>query len=244
VPSVADDVIRRILNSQASAETIALALENRQNFQRHASRSLHEIIQRGGSPAGMAAVLLGDARSVEGVLGGVDLPAQRSLLACARLIRHPLELNKVAELMSSGDQELALAAERYLESEDSPLARSLVRARHPGECIIQGARLAMPFKTEFEEWEDGLHGEITRADGADEIFALLRASDNQPTSHRILRIRNGQATLHVESPKPMTVPLTREQQATFLAFISENSIDDLAPLDILVPTGPTTSTCI
>ena len=61
--------------------------------------------------------------------------------ACARLLGGNLPVNEVGNLLEHQNKLLALAAERYLESEDSPEARNLVlKQTSEGEALILGAR--------------------------------------------------------------------------------------------------------
>jgi hypothetical protein len=54
--------------------------------------------------------------------------------------REPLPVEKVGASLKSPDKLLALAAERYLESEDGAAARKLILDLHPSEALILGAR--------------------------------------------------------------------------------------------------------
>src|SRR5438045_5291016 len=72
--------------------------------------------------------------------GGAETKA--ALLACARLIRAPLSVAAVALSLKSDNKLLALAAERYLESEDSPEAAKAILSLHPGEAKILGSTTA------------------------------------------------------------------------------------------------------
>ncbi len=101
---------------------------------------------RNGGPLaqGVAPCLLEDAASMEAVLDSGGDQAKAALLACARLIRAQLLVPKVAPLLKSPNKLLALAAERYLESEDSPEARAVILGMYPNQAKILGA------KTSFE----------------------------------------------------------------------------------------------
>jgi hypothetical protein len=102
----------------------------------------HLFDVRGGSPAagGISACLLENAHEYEAILSSENPEAKIALLGCARLIRAELPVPKVAENLKSANKLLALAAERYLESEDSPDARRIVLALHPNEAKILGAK--------------------------------------------------------------------------------------------------------
>lgn len=99
---------------------------------------------RAGSPTalGIAACLLEQSNDYDAILDGDNIEAKTAMLACARLIRAGLPVQKVAANLKSPNKLLALAAERYLESEDSPEARQIVLALHPNEAKILGARIA------------------------------------------------------------------------------------------------------
>ncbi|MEQ1645764.1 MAG: hypothetical protein ABL959_20100, partial [Pyrinomonadaceae bacterium] len=83
-----------------------------------------------------------DANDYLPILDGENQEVKRAFLACARLVRAPLPVAKVAELARSASKPLARAAEYYLESEDSPEARAIVLGLHPGEIKITGATTA------------------------------------------------------------------------------------------------------
>ena len=100
-------------------------------------------IRTGGQPAiGIAACLLEEPAAFDGILATGSDAAKTAALACARLIRAPLPVEKVAPLLKSPNRMLAVAAERYLESEDSPEARSLVLSLYPNQAKILGATTA------------------------------------------------------------------------------------------------------
>ncbi|HEY8560404.1 MAG TPA: hypothetical protein VIL74_08495 [Pyrinomonadaceae bacterium] len=108
-------------------------------------KQLNEVLDvRSGSATalGIAACLLEQTDEYDALLSGDNAEAKTALLGCARLIRAPLAVQKVAAELQSPNKLLALAAERYLEAEDSPAARALVLARHPDEARILGARTA------------------------------------------------------------------------------------------------------
>jgi hypothetical protein len=96
---------------------------------------------RTGSPIaiGLSACLLESPSDYEAILDGPNDQTKTAMLACARLIRAPLSIEKVATNLNSKDKVLALAAERYLISEDSAEARRIVLSLHPNEAMILGA---------------------------------------------------------------------------------------------------------
>ncbi|HJS52376.1 MAG TPA: hypothetical protein VJ781_10790, partial [Pyrinomonadaceae bacterium] len=94
-----------------------------------------------GTPfaSGIAACLSDTQGGYEAILKSNNNETKVAMLACARLIRAKLPVKVVAGYLKDTDKRLALAAERYLESEDSAEARAAVLALHPGEAKIMGA---------------------------------------------------------------------------------------------------------
>jgi hypothetical protein len=126
----------------ADSETLVRLLAQRKTLREQQSTDIFDI--KTGSPIalGMSACLLEDTGEAAALLEGGDAESRTTLLACARLIRMPLAVDKVAENLRSTMPILVTAAERYLESEDSPEARAIILARHPGEAMILGAMSA------------------------------------------------------------------------------------------------------
>ncbi|MEQ1764783.1 MAG: hypothetical protein ABL984_16760, partial [Pyrinomonadaceae bacterium] len=96
---------------------------------------------RGGVPAakGIGACLLDDKSDYDSILTSGPDAAKVALFACARLIRAELPLAKVVPNLKSANKMLAMAAERYLESEDSHEARAVILAAYPNQAKILGA---------------------------------------------------------------------------------------------------------
>jgi HEAT repeat protein len=101
---------------------------------------------RTGSPSavGIAACMLEDNSDYETILDSGSVETKTALLACARLIRASLNIQKAAANLGAKEPLLAEAAEQYLISEDSPEARAAVLARHHGEAMILGAQYVFP----------------------------------------------------------------------------------------------------
>lgn len=96
---------------------------------------------RAGNPTalGISACLLESSGDYDAILDGDSIESKVALLACARLIRAPLSIEKVAALTTANNDLLKIAAERYLISEDSPAARRIVLALHPKDAMVLGA---------------------------------------------------------------------------------------------------------
>lgn len=115
---------------------------------------------RAASPTanGIVTCILEDTNDYDAILAADNAEAKTALLACARLIRAPLPVQKVAEYVRSSDRLLAAAAEKYLEAEDSPAARAIVLGLHPGEAKILGATEA--FYTDTDKESGGMYRQV------------------------------------------------------------------------------------
>jgi len=165
------------------------------------------------------------------------------LLAGARLIREPLPVARVGRLLKKTARDVPLAAERYLEGEDSPAARRLVYDRHPGEALILGARQEFDPGHDtyeaFDAWEKRLRDEVLGKDGPEEIYALLSAGYWGNDGQRVVRIRGGRAELAIHRGKklPEVRALAPAELAKLRGFVAENKIDDLPPFNAIVHDG-------
>src|SRR5262249_2291948 len=135
-PAVDAAIVERIADGGASLDTLLTACERRQELRAGASGALRELVAAGGYQAGAGAALLGDQSRELDILKGADRAAQVAVLACARMLREPLPVDKTGALLKSPDKLLALAAERYLESEDGAESRKLILGLHQDEALI------------------------------------------------------------------------------------------------------------
>ncbi len=132
-------LLRDLKNGKASADAIVRLLANRKQLSERLSSDVGDAKTGAPSASGIAACITGDADELASMLASESNETKTATLACARLTRAPLPVARVAEFVHSPDKLLALAAERYLESEDSPPARSVVLSLHPNEAKILGA---------------------------------------------------------------------------------------------------------
>ena len=98
-PDADRSFVRDLEVGKAGAEAIAAELERRAGTRANVSPSLSRLIEGGGLPAGVAAVILDDETTFQEMLGGGSATATAALLACARLVRAPLALNEVGDLL-------------------------------------------------------------------------------------------------------------------------------------------------
>lgn len=123
-------------------------------------------IRSGGTSLalGLSACLLETQSDFDALLVSENWEAKAAMFGCARLIRAQLPVNIVAQNLSSPNKPLALAAELYLESEDSPQARQIILAKYPNEAKILGAT------THF--------GKFSGAEGNQFVQALFQSVNN------------------------------------------------------------------
>ena len=133
-------LMRDVKNNKSDADAIVKLLSMRKSLRENQWNEVSDL--RTGSPTalGLAACLTENSADYDTILQGDDAEAKTAMFACARLIRAALPVRKTAENLRSPNKLLALAAERYLETEDSPEAQSLVLAVHPNEAKILGAK--------------------------------------------------------------------------------------------------------
>ncbi|MGI8786215.1 MAG: HEAT repeat domain-containing protein [Pyrinomonadaceae bacterium] len=132
-------LLRDLKTDKTDADSVVKLLSLRKELRENQSNEVFDA--RGGTPTalGISACLLEDANGYDQILQGENAEAKTAMLACARLIRARLSVRKVAENLRNSNALLALAAERYLESEDSAEARTIVLSLHPNEAKILGA---------------------------------------------------------------------------------------------------------
>lgn len=108
-------------------------------------KQMSDVVElRSGTPEAkaIAACLLEDKSDYDSIVTSGTDAAKISLFACARLIRGELPIAKVVPNLKSPNKILAMAAERYLEAEDSHEARAAVLALYPNQAKILGATTA------------------------------------------------------------------------------------------------------
>ena len=133
-------LLRDLKNGKAESEAIVRLLSERAGLRERLPNEVGEAKTGTPTAAGIAACISEDPSELASMLVSENIETKTATLACARLIRASLPVSKVAEFVRSPDKLLALAAERYLESEDSPQARTIVLSLHPNEAKIMGAR--------------------------------------------------------------------------------------------------------
>lgn len=244
VPSADRHFVGLITTGAIGLDNLVPLLAHRESVAAHAGPELHALVRRGGAKAGVAAALVGDADIIQAILSGRDPHAHRALLACARVIRLPLPVGEIGQLLDRADESVSLAAERYLESEDGPQARQIVLARHRGEYRIIGA-----FSDDDPRWlgylgfdaaEDHMRREMQIVDAPDEMFALLAFSTWGPCTQIFVYVRErdeGRIVVYEPDCGPALRRLSPDELSELLEFVRERRIDDLAPYNIMAMDG-------
>ena len=251
------EMLGRIEDGAADVETILGALERRKELRERVLNDLYLLRGKSGLAGAFAACLIEDDNDITSAFNSKDVETQIGTLACARLLRKPLSVSDVGALLDSPNKLLALAAERYLESEDSPEARQLVLAKHPNQALILGARTSFnpakvsmnddynsplgrlfssvsrtfTFSSEFgelEKAEEKLRREIIENSELTAVYAHL---PNYETGQRILRIYKDRATFTYSTDKARyrETEVSKEELEKFFKSLSEIKIDEFTP---------------
>lgn len=135
-------MLRDLKAGKADSDQILKLLSIRKDLREHQLADITDTRTGSQSAIGIAACLLEDRPDYDAIFATGSDPAKIALLACGRLIRAPLSVEKTAALLRSPNRALAVAAESFLESEDSPQARSIILSMYPNKVRILGAKLA------------------------------------------------------------------------------------------------------
>lgn len=134
--------LKDLKDGKSSSVEVLKLLSVRKELREKQQGDIFDIRTGNQTAAGIAACLLESEPDYSAILAAESIEAKAAMFACARLIRAKLPVREAAKYVSSKDKRLALAAELYLESEDSPEARSIVLSLHPNEAKILGATTA------------------------------------------------------------------------------------------------------
>ena len=240
-PVVNTALAERIVEADADLETTLLALRRRQHLAVSSGTTLQPIVKQNGYVSGLAAILLDDEDNARSILESKDREAQMALLASARVIRDGLPVDLVGKLLASTDKSLALAAERYLESEDSPAARQLILARHPDDALILGGAPDFDPKRKNEDdwikWEEALR-DVVKQGQAEEVFGEYQVyySDAAAPDRKSfeIHVRHAQATAcrRKDEARKECRALSPEELSELRSLFEEIHFDDVKPLSL------------
>jgi HEAT repeat protein len=138
-PAINALLLRDLKTNRSETDAVVKLLSIRKRLREEQQQDVFDLRTGGPTAVGISSCLIEDPNDLDAILNSPSDETKAAMLACARLIRAPLAVQKVAENLKSSDKLLALAAERYLETEDSPEARRIVISLHPNEAKILGA---------------------------------------------------------------------------------------------------------
>jgi hypothetical protein len=246
--------LRDLKRGFADADAIVRLLADRELLADELSTAVHDI--RNGTPTaiGIAPCLLDDKPDYTTILDGAPTETKIAMLACARLIRAELPIDKVAAAARGTDKRLALAAERYLEAEDSQAARAIVLRLHPGEAKITGATTAFFVDGATQEFNEmmallfqsvadnpgGYNGWLY--DGADHLRAIeKRLQDEVKKDASLLGVYSYERN-YVRIYKDKVIfswdeddsryrerALSKEEFDELRAYLTVNNVDEMRP---------------
>jgi hypothetical protein len=236
VPSIDALIVLRLGAGDLDPAMVAAALDRRELLGRQMAGPLAVVTQRNSAVAGVAVLLLGDRAGEVRLLESPNTEAKRGLLAAARLASESLPVSDVVALMKGRDAKLALAAEKYLEGEDSRGAREALMARHAGEARLYGWRPAgAEAHASLDKWEEELRASV-RSGQWDDVYGLaITGSSGREDQHIVVKSHGDQATLFKDGKER---PMTAEQVAELHNFLATRSMDDAPPLDAFKTHGP------
>ena len=251
------EILRQIRNGEADAETILSILAKRKDVREKVSGELAMLRGTSGTARGIGACLIEDENDFLSILGQTaDAEAQTAMFACARLLRVKLPVAEVGAFLNNPNKLLALAAERWLESEDGVSARKLVLAKHQNEVLILGARQAfmpegktfesksldavfesvngMPFWSlpfsEMKKSEERLREEIKTNPDLSAVYAILPEAKS---GQQIIRVYKDKIvfTFEEDAARYLEKTLTAKEFENFYNFLIANKIDSLPPFN-------------
>lgn len=249
------ELLRQVRSGEADVETILTLLAGRAAIREALPGEIAALRSSLGMPRGIGSCIGENPAEYLAILGQADADAQTAMLGCARLLRAALPVSEVAELLNSTNKLLVVAAERYLESEDSLAARKVLLDRNKGGALILGARTAfIPdvksvhdspalnelfnsvtdqyFRTgkasELKKREDELRKEMAGNPSMLAVYAVLTPGESD---NYVVRLYNDRAvfTFYENEARYWERTLTPTEYEGLYAFLLDNNIDAMKP---------------
>ena len=249
------EMLQRAADGSADGTAIVAILARRKEIRDEAPLELSWLTGKSGLPGALGLAVLEDASALQSLVNPDTPDAAIAALAFARLIRLKLPVRDIAAFVQSKNKLLALAAERYLESENSPEARQVILDAHPGEMPVLGARetfgresvnakYAEIIKQLFsslgqyysgnsyegmEKAENRLRAELKEDKDLLHIYAL---ASNAGQAHRVIRVYKNRGTITLYSDKAFYrhKTLTREELDDFNEMLAKMDIENFNPV--------------
>ncbi|MEP6902571.1 MAG: HEAT repeat domain-containing protein [Actinomycetota bacterium] len=247
--------LRQIRDGEADLETILAALAKRKEIREKVPNDVFALRGAAGTGRGIGACLAEDNTDFLNILGQKDADAQTAMLGCARLLRAILPVPEVGSFLKNVNKNLALAAERYLESEDSLEARLLVLGQHQNEAVILGARQAFipDFKnvnyteklnevfqsvtgraflvgnfSNLDKTEETLRREIKTNPDLLAVYGIL---PNKADGQQVIRVFKDKITFtdYEDAARYREKTLTAKEYEDFFRFLIDEKVDTTTP---------------
>lgn len=247
-------LLRDLKLNKIETDGIVKLLSLRKELKEKQFNEVYDIRTGSSTALGISACLTEDYNDYDAILTSENVESKIAMLGCARLIRASLPVREVARNMDSPNKLLALAAERYLESEDSPEARTLILARHPNEAKILGAKAAFYPETaavesaflrdlfiSVDEWFASMPPYYYSADSDDftatEKKLKKEVGENQELlgiyayDNNFIRIYKDKAVFSWEEDvsRYRERNLTKAEFDAFKSYLAANRVDELPP---------------
>lgn len=247
--------IRQLRDGEANLETVLLLLANRKDVKEKLPLETEALRTSSGMLRGLGACISGNDLDFSTILATGDPASKVSALGCARLIRSIIPIDTAASLLNDKDADVRLAAEKFIESEDSPRARQLLISRRPGQATIYGARSAFfpetkasyksealmsifssvngfPYLSHSEPLlnlhEKRLQEEIKTDPNLITIFAKIQ---NSAEGYQVIRVYKDRVryTFYEDEARYREGELSEKEYKDFLSFLGTSKIDELPP---------------
>ena len=133
-------LLNDLKNNKADINEVIKLLTIRKELKAKQPNDVYAVRNGGNAFAlGISACLLDTQSEYNALLVSENAEAKAAMFGCARLIRAELPVRIVAQNLNSPNKPLALAAERYIEAEDSAEARQILLSKYPNQAKILGA---------------------------------------------------------------------------------------------------------
>jgi hypothetical protein len=244
--------------AKADVETILKVLIRREEMLERIPNEISLMRDKSAILRALGAVIAENIYDRAYMLSRPDADSQIALLAIARLVRAKLPVREVGALLNSPNKTLALAAARYLESEDSAEARKLILAQRKGEALILGAQhvFIADEKKNYDTYRELLNDLFISVNSSnfwtlnltglnkaenelrtefkttDELLAVFAFIGNSGSGQKVLRVFKDKIvfTYYEDGARYWEKIVTPKEYEAMYNFIVANRIDDLAPI--------------
>jgi hypothetical protein len=232
-PAPSAAMVARLLETGViDEEALAAALERKREPGWDRSVFL-PLLEGTGVARGFAAVLSGDAASVDGVLSGEDKEAKLAALSAADYAGSAIGVERLPALLSSEDEELRDAAEAYVKHSRLPGIKDFRELKMPSwEPATENYNM-------FSGTVNRLAAQLKIAEQPLEVFALTSAIQGSFSTAWILVVYPSR-TLAVKDPGDgsfFTCEVPANQLGQVRSFIQTYRSDDLPPLVMPIEDG-------